>query len=109
MCTLSDGEMFTKIDLPHAYQQLHLDEESSKLVIVSTPKGLFHYLCLPFGVSATPSIFQCTMDNLLQGIPNVCVYLDDGLVAGHTDAKHFQNLTEVLRRMAEAGTQLKRF
>ena len=37
------------------------------------------------------------MENLLQGIPRVCIYLDDILFTGDTDTAHLQNLTEVLR------------
>ena len=48
---------------------------------INTQKGLFHTR-LPFGVSSAPAIFQRIMDNLLQGIPQVCVYLDDILVTG---------------------------
>ena len=105
--TLSGGDTFTKLDLAHAYQQLLLDEHSSKLATINTTKGLFRYNRLPFGVSAAPAIFQRTMENLLQGMSHVCVYLDDVLITGHTDAEHLNNLSEVLRRMQEAGIRLK--
>ena len=41
--TLSGGKLFTKLDLRHAYQQLLLDDESKKYVVVNTTKGLFQY------------------------------------------------------------------
>ena len=71
--SLSGGKRFTTLDLSHAYQQIELEDESRKYVTVSTHKGLFQYNRLPFGVASAPSIFQRTMDNLLQGIPGVCV------------------------------------
>ena len=43
------------------------------------------------------------MDNLLQNIPHVAVYLDDILVTGKTEEEHLQNLDQVLKRMKEAG------
>jgi len=54
---LSGGKIFSKLDLAHAYQQIALDEESKKLVVINTQKGLFQYNRLPFGISAAPAIF----------------------------------------------------
>ena len=65
-------------------QQIPLDEESKKIVVINTHKGLFAHNHLPFEVSAAPAIFQRTIESILQGIPNVCVYLDDILVTGRT-------------------------
>ena len=39
------------------------------------------------------------MENLLQGIPHVSVYIDDVLGTGWNDSEHLQNLCEVLRHM----------
>ena len=90
------GKKFTKLDLKHAYFQIELDAESKPLVTINTHQGLFQYERLPFGVSAAPSIFQRVMDNLLQGIPGVCVYLDDILITGSTEDEHLQHLDEGL-------------
>ena len=91
------------------YQQIGLDDESKPLVTISTHKGLFQYERLPFGVSSAPSIFQRVMDNLLQGIPGVCVYLDDILITGSTEEEHLQHLDEVLTRLSKASlTALKK-
>ena len=94
--------------MAHAYQQLELDEESKTLVVINTHKGLFRYNRLPLGVSAAPAIFQHTMEGiLLQGIPNVCVYLDDILVTGETEEQHIATLGKVLGWLKEAGMRLK--
>ena len=47
---------------------------------INTHMGLYQYNRLPFGVSSAPAIFQRTIENILKGIPRVCVYLDDILV-----------------------------
>ena len=62
---LAGGKTFTKLDMSQAYQQLVLDKESRKYVVINTHRGLFRYNRLPFGVSSAPGIFQRTMENLL--------------------------------------------
>jgi MoaA/NifB/PqqE/SkfB family radical SAM enzyme len=48
------------------------------------------------------------MDSLLQGIKQVCTYIDDILVTGENESEHLKNLDEVLKRLKEAGVTLKR-
>ena len=48
------------------------------------------------------------MENLLQGIPGILIYIDDILVTGKTIADHLSNLEVVLTRLEEAGVKLKR-
>ena len=62
---------------PIEYLQVPLDEASCRLTTINRHKGLFKYTRLPFGIASAPSVFQRIMENLLQGIPRVCVYLDD--------------------------------
>ena len=66
--SLSGGKSFTTLDMSQAYQQLLLDEPSKKLVVINTPKGLFEYNRLPFGIASAPGIFQRVVDSLLQGL-----------------------------------------
>ena len=106
--SLSNGKSFSKLDLAHAYQQLLLDSDSRPYTTINTHRGLFRYTCLPFGVSAAPVIFQCTMELLLGGLPNVCIYLDDILVTGESEEAHLHNLEGVLERLETAGIRLKR-
>ena len=104
---LTGGIAFSKLDLSQAYQQLVLDEVSKPYTTISTDRELYRYNHLPFGVSAAPAIFKRTLDTLLRGIPNVCVYLDDILVTGKTSKEHLENLGEVLTRLETAGMRLK--
>ena len=91
----------------HAYQQIELEEESRKFVTFNTHKGLFQYIQLPFGVASAPALFQRAMENLLQGLNNVCTYLDDILVTGSSEKEHLENLAAVLGKL-EDGARLKR-
>ena len=57
---------------------------------------MFRYKRLSFGLVSAPWIFQKVMDTLLQGIPGVCVYIDNILVTGGTEEEHLARLSEVL-------------
>ena len=78
---LAGERVFSKLDLSQAYQQVLLDPNSCKFVTVNTHKGLYQYTQLPFGVALAPAVFQYIMEGILQGIPNVVVYLDDILIS----------------------------
>ena len=66
LSNLAGGDTFTKLDLSNAYQQVALDEESRKYVVINTHLGLFQYNRLPFGVASAPAIFQRIMDRASQ-------------------------------------------
>ena len=91
-----------------AYQQLLLEENSKRFVVINTHRGLFRYNRLPFGVASAPGIFQRVMESLLSGIPGVVVYIDDILITGKTEADHLVALEEVLKRIENAGLRLKK-
>ena len=93
--------------MAHAYQQIPLNEDSKKLVCINTHKGLYAYHRLPFGVSSAPSIFQRTMESILQGINQVSMYLDDILITGRSDEEHFQRLGKLLTCLKATGLRLQ--
>ena len=108
LANLAGGQYFSKLDLSQAYLQLPLDEKSTEYVTVNTHKGLYRYNRLPFGVSSAPSIFQWTMENLLQGIRGMSVYIDNILITGPTLHDHLQLLNTVLDKLQNSGLKLNR-
>ena len=108
LATLAERKYFSKLDLSQAYNQLPLDDHSRKYTTINTPRGLFQYTRLPFGISSAPSIFQRVLENVLEGIPKTSNYLDDILVAGNSEEEHLENLGRVLSRLEEAGLRLNR-
>ena len=106
MACLTGGTRFTKLDLTSAYQQMLLDEASSKLV--ATHQGLYQFTQLPFRIASAPAVFQGAMDTILQDVPGVICYLDDILITGKTDSEHFHNLEEVLQRLQWHGVRLRK-
>ncbi|XP_037931955.1 uncharacterized protein K02A2.6-like [Teleopsis dalmanni] len=86
--SLEGGELFTKLDLSNAYNQLILDEKSQLLCTWSTHLGTFKMKRMPFGIKPAASIFQKTVETLLCGIPYVVVYQDDITISGKNLKQH---------------------
>ena len=105
--SIAGDQLFTKLDLSQAYQQVALDETSQKYVVINTHLGLFKYKHLPSGVASGPAIFQRVIDTLLQDIPMIVVNLHNILVTGRCLEEHLQNLEMVLQRLANSGLRLK--
>ena len=105
---LNGGQSFSKLDLSSAYQQVLLDEESRQYVTINTHLGLFRYTRLPFGVAASPAIFQQTMDSILSGLNGVGGILDDLIVTGPDDKEHLRNLENTLKCLHSMGVKLKK-
>ena len=105
--SLAGGQLFTTLDLSHAYNQLLLDEDSRKYVMINTYKGLYQYTRLPFGIASAPAVFQRTMDTILQGVEGVACYIDDIIITGKTLAEHMERLEEVLKRLLRHGIHVK--
>ena len=101
--SLAGGKHFSKIDLRQAYLQMEMDDESKSLLTLNTHKGLYRLNRLAFGVASAPAMWQCVMDQLLQGIPHVQCIIDDIIVTGETDDEHLANLEAVLQRLLDAG------
>ena len=94
-----NGELFTKLDIRQAYNNLCLNEEDQKLVTVNTHKGLFVPTKLPYGISSAGAIFQRKMDQVLKGIPGVTCRVDDICITAPNDELHMERVAEVVKRL----------
>ena len=75
--TLDGAIYFTSLDLASGYWQIALSKLAKQKTVFVSQKGLFQFEVLPFGLSNAVSAFQRTMEAVLEGVPNVKVYLDD--------------------------------
>ena len=63
---------------------------------------------MSYGISPAPSIWQRTIDTILQGLPGVQCILDDMIITGKNDAKHLANLDRVLQRLEQYGLRVNK-
>ncbi len=104
---LAGGQHFSKLDLRQAYHQMVVDDESKDILTINTHKGLYQYNRLVFGIASAPAIWQRTMDQILQDIPNTQCLLDDIIITGKTESEHLDTLRRVLERLEQYGLRAK--
>uniref|UniRef100_A0A0N5BM33 Reverse transcriptase domain-containing protein n=1 Tax=Strongyloides papillosus TaxID=174720 RepID=A0A0N5BM33_STREA len=98
---LVDCRVFSSVDMLDAFLQVKVDDNSSMLLVVSTPLGLRRYERLPFGLSTSPIIFQEIMSGLLNKEERTGVYYDDIIVGGKTREEHDVTLFKIVILEAE--------
>ena len=67
---------------------------------------MFKFLRMPFGLKGAPSTFQAFAEEVLEGIPNVYVYLDDLLVYTDTHEEHQKIVRQIFQRFSKYGLAL---
>ena len=105
---LSGGAVYSKLDLPDAYLQVELDESSKRHVVITTHKGLYRYNRLCFGIASAPAICQGIIEQILQSVKGVQLYLDDIALKGINDEDHLKVLRHTFSTLRQAGVKLKR-
>jgi hypothetical protein len=78
------------------YYIFELDEESQDLCTIVTPFGKYKYLRHLMGLKCFPDIAQAAMENVLSGIKDTDVYIDDvSAVSDYRD--HHVNLIATMK------------
>ena len=93
---LAGAVVFTKADALKAFLQVHLTEESSKLLVINTHKGRYRFKQMPFGAKMSQDIFQMKMDLIMEQCPGVISIHDDIVVYGVSEEDHDANLVNLL-------------
>ena len=93
---LAGAVVFTKADTLKAFLQVHLTEESSKLLVINTHKGRYRFKRMPFGAKMSQDVFQMKMDLIMERYPGVISIHDDIVVYGVSEEDHDANLVNLL-------------
>ena len=93
---LAGAMVFTKADTLKAFLQVHLTEESSKLLVINTHKGRYRFKRMPFRTKMSQDVFQMKMDLIMERCPGVISIHDDIVVYGVSEEDHDANLINLL-------------
>ncbi|KAG0440785.1 Retrovirus-related Pol polyprotein from transposon [Dictyocoela muelleri] len=103
---LHNSTVFSKIDLNLGYYQIPLDEKSIQYTAFGINNKRYEFLRMPFGLSNAPRTFQRAMNELLNHLPYVKVYIDDILIHSEDEEKHCDHINEVLKLLHENGLSI---
>lgn len=106
---LAGNTMFTSLDLASGYYQIPISEESRPKTAFVTPDGQFEFNRMPFGLVNAPSVFQRTINKILNEakIKYAIVYMDDVLIPSKDFQEGMPRLEEVLILLTRGGLTLK--
>src|SRR6266478_5278362 len=99
------ARIYLKIDLKHAYHLVCIVEGDEPKTAFRTRYGSFEWRVMPFGLSNAPAVFQRFINDVLEGLLDVCTigYIDDILVYSDSLEEHKDHVWEVLRQLRDAG------
>ena len=104
---MKGAKIFSKLDLRSGYHQMALLEvDRSKTAFWGAQRILWEWCVVPFGLKNTPSYFQKQMDNVLINLPFSRCYIDDIVIWSDTIEQHMTHLTQVFKRLREAGLKV---
>ena len=94
---LAEAEVFTKLDLITAYNEIRIKKGQEWMSAFRTRYGNFEYCVMPFGLCNAGATFQSFVDSVLKSVIDrkVIVYLDDILIFGKKET-HAEDVKEVL-------------
>ena len=104
---MSGHKFFKKMDLSKGYWQVSLSERSKPLTAFETPRGLFQFKTMPFGLVNSGATFCRLMRIILSKLPNVDSFLDDMWIFTETWEDHMTSLRQVLDRLRSAKLTAK--
>ena len=103
---LHGAKIFSILDAKSGYWNVELDEPSSYLTTFNSPLGRYRFLRMPFGLKMSQDVFQCKIDQLLEGCVGCTGIADDIVVYGGDEEEHDRNLHRFIKRCKERGLKL---
>ena len=104
---MSGHKYFKKMDLSKGYWQVGLTERSKPLTAFETPRGMFQFRTMPFGLINSGATFCRLMRIILSNLQNVDSFVDDMWIFTETWKDHMTSLRQVLDRLRSAKLTAK--
>ena len=99
---VGSARFVSKFDLLKGYWQVPLTSRAREIAAFITPKGLYSYAVMAFGLRNAPATFQRLMNSIVGDLEGCAVYLDDVVLYSDSWPVHLQRMRELFTRLAEA-------
>ncbi len=101
----------TTLDLTSGFWQMALDLKSQPYMdFTALGMGQFECKVVSMGLASALSAFQQLVEQVVKGIDNIVVYIDDLIIHSKTHEEHLQSLDAVFMRLVahDLGVNLKK-
>ena len=100
---LHGATIFSKIDLRSGYHQIRIKDEDIFKTIFRTRYGHYEFVVMPDGITNSPTIFLCPMNNVMHKYVDkfMVIFIDDILIYSKYEEKHKEYLKFVLQELRE--------
>ncbi|KAL0381152.1 UNVERIFIED_CONTAM: Transposon Tf2-12 polyprotein [Sesamum angustifolium] len=94
-------EALSLMDRSSGYNQIRMAPADEELTAFRTPKGIYCYKVIPFGLKNAGAIYQRAMRKIFDDmlLKNVECYVDDLVVKSKKRENHFHDLRKVFERL----------
>ena len=89
---ISVNKVFSYVDLKTAFHQFRLRPEEQHLTAFEANNRLWEFKCIPFGLWNSPAAFNLALQDLLEGLRGLFIYIDDIVIAGKNKVEHDTSL-----------------
>ena len=98
---LTGSTVFTTLDLYKSYHQIRIAREDVHKTAMITPLENYAFKRLAMGLKSAGNTFCRFMHEVLRGVPNCFVYIDDTgiIIFSESEEDHWKHLSEVFSRL----------
>ena len=100
---IGNAKFVSKFDLLKGYWQVPLTERAKEISAFVTPDGLYRYLVTPFGMKNSGCTFQRFTNQVIVGLKDTKVYVDDIIIYSETWEEHVAAVKALFIRLLEYG------
>jgi len=105
---VGQARYISTLDLAKGYWQVPVAAEDSPKTAFATPRGLFQFQVMPFGLCGVPATFQRMIDHVIRGTHEfACAYLDDLIIFSVSWEDHLVHVHAMLDCLQSLGLTAK--